>query len=202
MRHRFAAPVGLLAAVAVFVVAFLLTRSLLWPPLLAFVAAVGTYLMLDDRSRRQVDNDDYAAEARSRVTEALGRVKRIRASARSVSNPAARASLDQAADHVTELFDRVRRTAPNSLYSTASQLNGHLSSLEGVLIQYLDIQAKPGLYRDPVALARSGEQAFQRFAEFTLDSVRLVNQGDIAQYQANLETVAPPELPELTGGQP
>jgi F0F1-type ATP synthase membrane subunit b/b' len=202
VRHRFAAPVGLLVAVAVFVAAFLLTRSLWWPPVLAFVAAVGAYLMLDDRSRRQVESDDYAADARERVAEALGRVKRIRSSARSVTNPVARAALEQAGDHVTELFDRVRRRAPNSLYSTASQLNGHLSSLEGVLIQYLDIQAKPALYRDPAALTRSGEQAFTRFAAFTLDSVRLVNQGDMAQYQANLETVAPPELPELTGGQP
>ena len=116
-------------------------------------------------------------------------------------NVTARAALEQSADHVTELFERVRAKAPNSLYSTASQLNGHLSSLEGVLGQYLDIQSKPQLYRDPQVLTRSGEQAFYRFAEFTLESVRLVNQGDMAQYQANLETVAPPELPELSGGQ-
>jgi hypothetical protein len=201
MRHRFAAPVGLLLAVVVFVVVFLVTRSLLWPPLLALAAALGAYLMLDDRSTRQVASDDYAADARERVAEALSRVRRIRELSRSVASHAARLALEQSASHVTELFDRVRAKAPNSLYSTASQLNGHLSSLEGVLSQYLDIQAKPQLYRDPVTLARSGEQAFVRFAHFTLESVRLVNQGDMAQYQANLETVAPPELPELSGGQ-
>jgi len=202
MRHRLAAPVGTAVAVAVFLVVFLVTRSLLWPPLLAFAAAVGVYLMLDDRSRARVAADDYDAEAREKVRDALARVRRIRALARDVRDPAARAALDGSAEHVTELFARVRATAPASLYSTASQVGGHLASLEGVVTQYLDIQAKPALYRDPAGLLRGGEAAFARFAAFTLDSVRLVNQGDLAQYQANLETVAPPEIPELSGGHP
>lgn len=201
MRHRFAAPVGLVTAVVVFVVVFAITRSLLWPPLLALVAAFGVYLMLDDRSKQKVASDDYDADAREKVKDALARVRRIGELSRSVADPAARAALDQAGTHVTELFERVRAKAPNSLYSTASQIGGHLASLEGVVTQYLDISAKPALYRDPAALMRGGEQAFARFAEFTLESVRLVNQGDIAQYQANLETVAPPELPSLNGGQ-
>ena len=196
-RHRLAAPAGLLAAVVVFVVVFLLTRSLLWPPVLAVALAIGVYLMVDDRTRAEVAGDAYDEEARQKVREALGRVRRIRERSRAVVEPSARQELEQAATHVTELLERVRQKAPNSLYSTASQLNAHLSSLEGVVGQYLDIQAKPMLYRDPEGLRRSGDQAFARFAAFALDSVRLVNQGDIAQYRANLETVAPPELPEL-----
>ena len=33
---------------------------------------------------------------------------------------------------------------------------------------------------------------------FAFDSVQLVNQGDLASDRANLETVAPPKLPELS----
>src|SRR5262249_17778631 len=98
---------------------------------------------------------------------------------------------------VPELFARTRATAPDSLYSTASQLGAHLESLRGVVVQYLDIQRKPAFYTDPDGLRRSGEEAIRRFAEFAQENVRLVNQGDIARYRANLETVAPPALPAL-----
>jgi hypothetical protein len=197
VRHKLAAPVALAAAVVVFFGVFLATRSLLWPPLLAIAAGLGAYLMVDDRSSRKVASDDYDEQARQKVGEALGRIARIRELGQSVIEPSARLSLESACDRVPELFERVRVQAPNSLYSTASQLNGHLASLEGAVGQYLDIQRNPLLYPGPEALKSSGEQAFKRFADFALDSVRLVNQGDIAQYRANLDTAAPLELPDL-----
>ncbi|WP_433533256.1 hypothetical protein ACQPYA_15265 [Micromonospora sp. CA-263727] len=192
-----AAPVALAAAVAVFAGVFAVTTSFLWAPLLAVAAALGVYFMLDDRSPAQALGDDYLDESRAKVEEALKVLRGIERLSRDVQAPAARAALESACRYVPELFARVRATAPNSLYSTASQIGGHLTSLDGVVRQYLDIQGKPVLYTDPEALKRNGELAFERFAAFALDSVRLVNQGDIAQYRANLDTVAPPKLPEL-----
>ncbi|MDG4797069.1 hypothetical protein [Micromonospora sp. WMMD1082] len=197
MRRKLAAPVALAAAVAVFTGVFAGSGSFLWAPLLAVAAALGTYLMLDDRSPAQAQGDDYHDEARVKVEEALRVLRGVERLSREVHAPAARAALQSACHYVPELFDRVRTAAPNSLYSTASQIGGHLTSLDGAVRQYLDIQRKPVLYTDPEALKRSGELAFDRFAAFALDSVRLVNQGDIAQYRANLDTVAPPKLPEL-----
>ena len=197
MRHRLAAPVALAAAVVVFAVVFLVTGSLIWAPLLAVAAAVGLYLMVDDRTAARVDSDSYADDARGRVEEALRVVRGIERLARDVRRPEARAALLDACRYVPELFDRVRDRSPDSLYSTAAQVGGHLRSLDGVVRQYLDIQRQPVLYHDPERLQRDGEQAFRRFADFALDSVRLVNQGEIAQYTANLDTVAPPSLPDL-----
>ncbi|GIG94355.1 hypothetical protein [Plantactinospora mayteni] len=197
MRGKLAAPVALATAVAVFTGTFVLTGNFLWAPLLAMAAAVGVYLMVDDRSPAQARSDDYLDEARAKVAEALAILRGIERLHPDVQAPAARTALESACRYVPELFDRVQARSPNSLYSTASQISGHLSSLDGAVRQYLDIQRKPVLYADPEALKRSGELAFERFAAFALDSVRLVNQGDIAQYRANLDTVAPPKLPEL-----
>ncbi|MFY1636021.1 5-bromo-4-chloroindolyl phosphate hydrolysis family protein [Solwaraspora sp. WMMB335] len=197
MRWRFAAPAGLVSALLVFGSVFVITRSLLWAPILAGAAAIGFYLMLDDRNQARVSSDDYAAEARQKVDEALELIRGIERLATEVRTPSARKALESACHYVPELFTRVQAKSPNSLYSTASQICGHLRSLDGAVHQYLDIQRQPVLYRDPDALCGSGEQAFQRFADFTLESVRLVNQGDLAQYKANLDTVAPPKLPEL-----
>ncbi|MDW5328425.1 hypothetical protein [Plantactinospora sp. KLBMP9567] len=196
MRGRLAAPVALGTAVAVFGGMFVLTDSFLWAPLLAIAAAVGVYLMIDDRSPAQALGDDYVDEARAKVGEALSILRGIERLNSEVQAPTARAALESACRYVPELFDRVQAKSPNSLYSTASQIAGHLSSLDGAVRQYLDIQREPVLYTDPEALKRSGELAFERFAAFALDSVRLVNQGEIAQYRANLDTVAPPKLPE------
>ncbi|PSK65505.1 hypothetical protein B0E53_02562 [Micromonospora sp. MH33] len=197
MRHRLAAPVALAAAVTTFAAVFLATDSLIWAPLLALATAIGLYLMIDDRTPARVDSDSYADDARGRVEEALRVVRGIERLARDVRRPEARSALTDACRYVPELFDRVRDRSPDSLYSTAAQVGGHLRSLDGVVRQYLDIQRQPVLYHDPERLQRDGEQAFRRFADFALDSVRLVNQGEIAQYTANLDTVAPPSLPDL-----
>ncbi|SCG39468.1 hypothetical protein [Micromonospora inositola] len=197
MRRRLAAPLALAAAVAAFALVFAVTGSLLWAPLLAVAAALGLYLMLDDRSATRVDSDSYADEARDRVDEALRVLRGIERLSRDVRRPEARQALADACRYVPELFERVRDRSPDSLYSTAAQVGGHLRSLDGAVRQYLDIQHQPVLYHDPQTLQRNGELAFRRFADFALDSVRLVNQGDIAQYTANLDTVAPPTLPDL-----
>ncbi|MFE9653286.1 hypothetical protein [Micromonospora sp. NPDC006431] len=197
MRRRLAAPVALATAVGAFALVFALTGSLLWAPLLAAAVALGLYLMLDDRSAATVASDSYADEADDRVGEALRVLRGVERLARDVRSPAARRALDDACRYVPELFERVRDRSPDSLYSTAAQVGGHLRSLDGVVRQYLDIQRQPVLYHDPEMLRRNGEAAFRRFADFALDSVRLVNQGDIAQYTANLDTVAPPSLPDL-----
>ncbi|WP_117210944.1 hypothetical protein [Allorhizocola rhizosphaerae] len=197
MRHRLATPVSLLAAVGVFAGGYALTGSLLWSPVLAAAAAIGVYLMLDDRTPTQVRDDDYDADAARKVDEALAVVADIRKRLRDVSSARARHDLQQACAAVPELLDRVRATSPSSLFSSASQLSAHLTSLSGVLAQYLDIQRKPAFYPDAARLLEGGEQAFARFSEFALDSVRLVNSGELAQYQANLQTVAPPKIPQL-----
>lgn len=197
MRHKLAGPAGLGTAVAVFFGTFALTRSPLWASLLAAGAALGVYLMVDDRTPGQVGDDTYREEAERRAEEALRSIRGIQRQSREVRAPAARAALEAACRYVPELFDRVRAASPDTLYSTASQVGGHLTSLDEAVRQYLDVQRNPVLYRDAEALTSSGERAFERFAEFVLESVRLVNQGDIARYRANLETVAPPKLPEL-----
>jgi hypothetical protein len=198
MRGKLATPVALVATVATFTVVYLVTNSLLWSVVVALAAALGIYLMLDPRTIRQVERDGYAEDADRKVDEVLQLVREIRKLNKEITAPAAKGSLESACQYVPELLDRVRANSPDSLYSSASQIGAHLSSLVGVVRQYLDIQRKPTFYKDPQALQHSGEEAFRRFTEFAFDSVQLVNQGDIAAYRANLETVAPPKLPDLS----
>jgi hypothetical protein len=198
LRVKLATSVALVSAVAIFAGVFLLTGSLLWSPLVAAVGALGVYLMVDARTTRQVESDTYAEDAERKVDEVLAQVREVRKLSRDVTSPGARGSLESACQYVPELLGRVRANSPNSLYSSASQIGAHVASLAGVVRQYLDIQRKPSFYRDPEALKLSGEDAFRRFTEFAFESVQLVNQGDIATYRANLETVAPPRLPDLS----
>ena len=198
MRAKLATWIALGSAVAIFTAAFLLTRNLLWSPLVAAFGALGFYLMVDSRTTRQVESDSYAEEAERKVDDVLALIRDIRKLTRDVTSPGARSSLESACRHVPELLTRVKANSPNSLYSSASQVGAHVASLAGVVRQYLDIQRKPSFYRDPDGLKQSGEDAFRRFTQFAVESVQLVNQGDIATYRANLETVAPPTLPDLT----
>lgn len=51
--------------------------------------------------------------------------------------------------------------------------------------------------RTPPGLAAQGKAAILRFDEFTIETMQLLTQGDMAEYQANLDTVAPPAIPKL-----
>lgn len=195
--RRLATPVALIGAMAVFAGIFAVTGSLLWSPALATAAAIGLYLMLDSRSGHQVRDDEYSDDAERKADQVLRTVKELRRLSRDVAAPSAKHQLQLACDYVPELLTRVRASAPNAVYSHASQLGAYLTSLTGVVTQYLDIQRNPTFYPDPATLLRGGEAAFERFTEFAVDSLRLINAGELAQYQANLQTVAPLKLPEL-----
>lgn len=197
MRGKLATGLGLITAVVAFAGLFLLTGSILWSVVVGLVGALGVYLVVDSRTPNEVANDTYAEDADRKVEEALRVVREIKRLTKDVGSPSARSQLDLASTTVPELLSRVKAGSPDSLYSSAAQLGAHLSSLRGVVEQYLDIQAKPTFYRDPTALLANGEEAFRRFAEFAVESVHLVNQGNVAAYRANLETVAPPKLPAL-----
>lgn len=197
MRGRLATGAALVAAVAIFTVVYLVSGSLVWSPLVAFAGAIGIYLIVDARTPSQVAKDSYVEDAEKKAAEVLATVREIRKLAREVLAPTARGSLEQACQYVPEILDRVRVTAPDNLFSSAANIGGRVTSLLGVVRQYLDIQRKPTFYKNPQVLQREGEEAFGRFTQFAFDSLQLVNQGDMAAYRANLDTVAPPKLPEL-----
>lgn len=190
------------AAVIVFVMMFAALDGatdvirLAGPAVLALLAAFGTRLALA-RTPAQITDDTYRDDSRELVDECLGLVEQIREAAREVGSPSLRAQVDRVAQVVPELLRRVERTSPTSLYSSASQLKEHLTSLRGVVATYADIEAHPAFYERADQQLVAGEQAVKRFVDFTLDNIRLVNQGDVATYQSHLATVAPPEMPKL-----
>ncbi len=202
--RRAAAPVAILTAVIVFVAFFVLLAGadlalrLGAPVVLAAVAASGTYLMLA-RSAAQISDDAYHDDARAKAREVEQTIARAVDASRKVRNPVVRASIARAGEVIPELLDRLAASQPSSLYSSAARLAGHARSLQGLVEQYADIEAHPSYYHDAPALLAEGERAIERFDAFALESIRLVNQGEMATYQANLDTVAPPEIPRLEG---
>ncbi|WOP18742.1 5-bromo-4-chloroindolyl phosphate hydrolysis family protein [Raineyella sp. LH-20] len=204
MIRRLAAPLAILVAIAVFAVFFLLLSGagpalrLGAPVLLAAVGATGIYLMLA-RSEHQRQQDDYSSDARARVREVEATLQQLAGAARRIRDPQVRAAVARAGEVVPELLDRIAETQPSSLYSSAARFGGHVTSLLGLVEKYADIEQHPTYYTDAPRLLADGRAAVERFDQFALDSIRLVNQGEMAEYQANLDTVAPPELPTLGG---
>lgn len=193
---------AMLAAVVVFLGMFAALAGvtdvirLAGPAVLAVLAGLGTRLALA-RTPAQISDESYREDARELVEQCEGLVDQIRKAARGVRSPSLRAQVERVGQVVPELLRRVERTSPTSLYSSASQLREHLTSLRGVVATYAEIEANPSFYDRPTAQLTAGEQAVDRFVDFTLDNIRLVNQGDVATYQSNLATVAPPEMPKL-----
>lgn len=204
MIRRFSGVVAIAALVAAFGVMFwVLSGSTMLIQLggsAAVAAAVGfgVHLMLapSDTELQQVD---YQEDARARVRAALADLSEANRAAARARDPRVRAALERASRTVPELLDRIAETQPTSLYSSAAQIGGHVKSLRSMIVQYAEIEQHPDYYSDAPRLLNEGREAVERFDRFTIDSIRLVNQGDMAEYQANLDTVAPPELPKLEG---
>ncbi|MGO4955981.1 hypothetical protein ACTQ49_01690 [Luteococcus sp. Sow4_B9] len=203
LARKYSLATALVVGAVVFVGMFLALEPatdlirLVGPTVLAAVAATGTNLLLA-RSPAQIADETYAQDARALGRGCTELAEQIRRDGRQLRSASMRRELDRMVQVVPELLARVERTSPSSLYSSASQLKGHLTSLQGVVRTYSDIEKHPNFYDQPDQLLLAGEQAVRRFVEFGHESIRLVNQGDLASYQANLATVAPPEMPELT----
>lgn len=166
------------------------------PLIFGVLAAIGVQVLLG-RTPAQISDDAYADDARGKVDVCLDLVRRIGRAGRDLASPRMRDVTGRIAHVVPELLRRVETTSPTSVYSSASQWEGHLTSLLGVVTTYGDVEQHPTFYEDSDHLLTSGEAASRRFLEFALESIRLVNSGDIAAYRANLATVAPPKMPTL-----
>ncbi|MEL4358652.1 MULTISPECIES: 5-bromo-4-chloroindolyl phosphate hydrolysis family protein [unclassified Luteococcus] len=199
-KHSTLVALGMAAVVFLAMFALLADATdairLLGPAVLAVMAAGGTKLMLL-RSAAEITDEAYRDDARGQLEACEDLVERIRQHARQVQSRSLRNEVERMAQVVPELLRRVQRTSPTSLYSSSSQLRGHLESLDGVVSTFADIERNPAFYDQPEAQLVAGEQAVRRFVEFATDNIKLVNQGDLAAYQANLETVAPPKMPTL-----
>ncbi len=202
MIRRLATPIALVAAIVVYLIFFTLLGGagvlvrVLVPAALAAGASFGVFVMTG-RTKAQLQADNYQDEAQLKVREVHRTLQQIKQEAKSIRNPKVRAAIDHASVTVRELLARIEQTQPSSLYSSAARLGGHVHSLLGVVDRYADIEARPQYYNDSAGLLAQGHRAIVRFDEFALESIRLVNQGDMAEYQANLDTVAPPEIPQL-----
>lgn len=202
-RARTVASVAALAAIAVvsIVMMILLDGAATVPRLaistgLAIATAVGVSLVMW-RSPAQISDDSYNDDAEDKVRSCRRIVDEISSQGRSLHSASMKSLVQQISKVVPDLLDRVKRASPSSLYSSASQLEGHLRSLSGVVSTYCDVEEHPSYYKQPDEVLLEGEQATRRFLDFAVDSIRLINQGDLAEYRANLATVAPPEMPVL-----
>ena len=204
MIRRHSTTVALAAAVAVYLVLFLLLGDaeamlrILAPALLALLAGIGTKLLLA-RDQSQIADDAYHDDARALASAVRREMNEVRLLGLQIPDDQARRAVERASTTVPELLERVAEEQPNSLYSSASKFDGHVRSLRGVVEAYLDLTAHPDYYRDAPALAAQGKAAMLRFDEFTIETMQLLTQGDMAEYQANLDTVAPPAIPKLEG---
>lgn len=204
MIKRYATPIALAVAVVVYLVFFVLLADaslavrLFAPAGLAAVAAIGVQFM-GSRTAAEVQQDNYSDMARDRVRRVNELLNQAVRSASRIANPQVRQGIELASHQVPELLARIEAGEPASLYSSASKFEGHVSSLAGLVDKYADIEARPRYYDNPEQRLADGEAAIERFNQFTVDSIRLVNQGDMSEYQANLQLVAPPDIPELKG---
>ncbi|WP_040160564.1 hypothetical protein [Nigerium massiliense] len=206
MIRRWANPLALATATVVFLVFYVALASagpvvqLALPAVLAAAAATGVWVMLG-RTPAQITDDAYHDDAEAMARQVGTTLDAVSSAARTIRSPTVRADVAQIAKQVPELVRRTREEAPTSLYSTSARLNGHLQSLHGVVTRYAEIEAQPTFYPGAHELLTDGEAAVRRFKEFTLKSIQLINSGGIADYRANLDTVAPPSIPTFGGDQ-
>lgn len=204
MIRRYATPIALASAVAIYLVLFLLLGNsdvllrIAAPAALAAMGAIGVKFMLS-RDQAQIEDDNYRDDAKALASKVKRDMAVTASMAGDITDAEIQSAIRRASRTVPEMLSRVEEDQPNSLYSSASKFDGHVASLKGVVESYVDITRHPDYYKNASILLEQGKQAILRFDEFTIETMQLLTQGDMAEYQANLDTVAPPAIPKLEG---
>jgi len=202
MRAKLAPWIALVAAVAVFAVAFWTLGQNLLALLIAIPAfgaiAFGVYWMVDSRSDAEIASSQFSEVTErevNKVGQVLGNIRQLSGRVRDV---AVRQALLTGCQDVSALLELVRSRQPHDLFLSANSLVAATEGIEQSLRGYLAIQDNPRLTPgDRAEPLGQGAKAFTDFAEDVRNQLRLVDIGDIAQYMDQLKrrAASDPDLP-------
>ena len=165
----------------------------------AFVlAAVGSWLIVDSRSGQQLQLEAYALETQQKMREALTKLAALRAYIPQINDQETARLLGQVCDDVEKLFERIRTNNANSLQSSAVIMSGHLTSLQWVFEQYVDVQQYPRYFDNPDEALRKGAQALRSFDQYVVNSIRLLETGQNAQFEVAIKQLEASQYSALT----
>ena len=190
--------VAVLAFPVVGLLFFVLTGSLPGAALVGLVSAVALGVGIRFAEPFNDDLDAYQADARRRVAKVLSSVKSIQVMAGKVTDPQARAALEEGCTRIPELIDSVQARDPSGVSSTAAKLNVTTGGIETTLAQYLKIQQDPDLYSDAPALLAAGREGFLGFRQFVVGTFQQLNAAEVVNYKATLAALQPLEIRQLT----
>jgi len=142
--------------------------------------------------------DSYNADARRRVAKVLESVEAIQGMSGRVKDPLARQALEDGCRRIPELVQSVQAHDPSGVASMAAKLNVTTGGIQMSLAQYLQIQDDPDLYTDAPGLLTTGQQGFQDFRAFVVDTFRQLNDAEVINYKATLAALRPLEIRSLT----
>jgi hypothetical protein len=202
MRTNLAPWFALVAAIAVFAVAFWALGQNLFALLIAVLAfagmAFGVYWMMDSRSNAQFASSQFSEATErevNRVEQVLGDIRQL---SDQVHDVAVRQTLIAGCQDVLTLLELVRSRQSHNLFLSANSLVASAESIEQSVRGYLIIQNNPRLTpQDRAEPLGQGAKAFSDFAEDVRARLRLVDVGDIAQYMDQLKrrAASDPDLP-------
>ena len=202
MRVKLAPWVALIAAVAVFAVAFWVLGQNLFALIISVLAfgaiAFGVYWMMDSRSNAQIASSQFSDTTEQEVNKVRQVLSNIRQLSGQVRDVAVRQDLITSCQDVSALLELVRSRQPHNLFLSANSLVASTESIEQSLRGYLAIQDHPRLTpADRAEPLGQGAKAFSDFADDVRTRLRLVDAGDIAQYMDQLKrrAASDPDLP-------
>jgi len=189
--------VGLVAFPVVGLLFFFITGSILGAVGVGIVVAV--VVGAATRLAVPVDSalDTYNVDARRRVAKVLQSTAAIQEMSGQVADPLARQALLDGCKRIPELIQSVQAHDPSGVASMAAKLNVTTSGIQMSLAQYLQIQNAPDLYTDSTGLLKTGQEGFQNFREFVVDTFRQLNDAEVINYKATLAALKPLEIQQM-----
>jgi hypothetical protein len=204
IRDNLAPLSGMVALAVGFLAVYGATTSFVAAAIVAVLLAVGVFLIFRQLFPANADLREYNLDARRRVKKVLASVDQISQMARHVSDSQAANSLMGGCKIVPQLLNQTAKqeTTTFKLASTAANVQSYVTSVQSVLEVYLRIQKDPTYFQNASQQLALGRQGFADFETFCLKSIQQLNAGDTAGYAANLETLQPLTLPEISGPLP
>lgn len=191
MPPQIAWPLALVGAAAVLVVGYwVLGLSLLFSGLAAVLVFVALYLILDPRTEKEVQLDDYGMQARASMRKTLDDLRSIDQMMRNIPPGPVQQQVASITALGRTLMAQVEQKRPNELLSAAAALDYRTQKLQEALGVYSDIVRDPrkqGQAKYADVSQRIATKTLPAVEQWLSNNVDRLNAGDILQLEVNLD---------------
>ncbi len=143
------------------------------------VAAVVVTLRRKWGSRQPAPSSGYTPDQVTRL------LVEIRHRSQQITDQRVTGLLDEAEQHVRELFQRAPKRIPDQLQQITARYKVTLETVRNVVERFEDIEDHPRYFRDAETLLQDGRRAIEQYCDGVVQNIQEIEEGSLTEFRVD-----------------